>query len=197
MRHSIYIPLFILLFSSMTGYAQSASKIQTKAITIQAGVGVRVNFGKDIILSNLILANPYKHLSIATHSSVSYNNLLHRNFNYIKTNYDYSVSQSIGAGTTIFGKRSTHSFLLMFGLKYNNFKQTLQNPEFEQVTIKVSALSPDMGFRYNFTYGIKKCFFRGGLYIPLYPYPIKSLNIEAIDGNLKNIALEAGIGIKI
>lgn len=197
MRHKIYYLLFVLLFSSTTGYTQSASKNQAKIITIQPGVGIRMNFGKDLILSNLILANQYKYLSIAAHSSVSYNNMLHRNFNYIKTNYDYSISQTFGVGTTLFGKRTTHSFLLMFGLKYSNFKQTLENPEFEQISNKVSALSPDMGFRYNFTYGTKRYFFHTGLYLPLYPYPFKSKNIEAVDGNLKSIALEAGVGIRI
>lgn len=197
MQHKIYYLLFVLLFTSTTGYTQSTSKNQARAITIQPGIGMRLNFGKDLIVSNLVITNPYNHLSIAAHSSVSYNNMLHRNFNYIKTNYDYSISQSVGAGTTIFGKRITHSFLLMLGLKYSNFKQTLQNPEFEQVASKVSALSPDMGFRYNFAYGTKKYFFHTGLYLPLYPYPFKSKNIEAIDGNLKSITLEAGVGIRI
>lgn len=206
MKHKIYIQLIALVLISTAGLAQSESKkisvnenrrFQFKDVSIQPGVGMRMNFGKDLILTNLIIAHSHEHISLAAYSSISQNNLFQRNFNYIKTNYDYSVSQSVGVGTTLFWKYTSHSFLFMLGVKYTNFKQTLQNPELEQVASKVSALSPDMGFRYNFTYGIKKWFFHAGLYLPLYPYPFKSANIEAIDGNLKNIALEAGVGIKI
>ncbi|HMK06212.1 MAG TPA: hypothetical protein VK476_01700 [Flavobacterium sp.] len=123
--------------------------------------------------------------------------MFQRNFNYIKTNYDYAISQTLGIGTTLYSKRASHSFLFMAGIKYDNFKETLENPKFDGVSTSVSAINPDLGFRYNFTYGIKKYFFHSGLYIPLSPYPFKTTNIQAIDGNLKNISLEVGLGIRI
>lgn len=206
MQYTKIFMLSTLLFSSLTNYAQLGTDnvyknksfgYKGKPITIQPGIGMRFKFGKDIMLSNLMIANPRKHFSVAAHTSFSYNNLFHRNFNYIKTNYDYSISQTLGFGTTLFSKRTTHSFLIMAGLKYNNFKQTLENPEFEKVSAAVSAINPDLGFRYNFTYGIKKYFFHTGLYIPLYPYPVKTTNIEAMDGNLKNISFEVGLGVRL
>lgn len=206
MQPNRFFILIALLFTFSTSFAQlnsnkhllnNPSGLNPRAITIQPGMGLRINFGMDFMLTNLLLIHPRKHLTVAAHTSVSYNDLFHRNFNYIKTNYDYSISQSLGLGTTLFTKRASHSFLFMFGLKYNNFKETLENPKFDKVSATVSATSPDLGFRYNYTYGIKKYFFHSGLYLPLYPYPFKTKNIQAIDGNLNNISLELGLGIRI
>lgn len=206
MQQNKIIMAIALLFTFSTSFGQLDSNshytnkpagFDREAISIQPGIGMRAKFGKDLMLTNLVLAHPRKHLSFAAHTSVSYNNLLQRNFNYIKTNYDYSISQTLGAGTTHFAKRASHSFLLMFGVKYNGFKETLENPKFEKVSASVSAMSPDLGFRYNFTYGVKKYFFHSGLYLPLYPYPVKTANIQAITGNLGNISLEVGVGIRM
>ena len=206
MQQNKIIMAIILLFSCSTSFGQSDSNCNDmhkakmsfrKTITIQPGIGMRTNFGKDLVFTNLVVAQPLKHVSVAAHTSLSYNNLLHRNFNYIKTNYNYSVGQSVGAGATLFGKRSSHSLLLMFGIKYTDFKETLENPKFEKVSASINATSPDMGLRYNFTYGIKKYFFHSGLYLPLYPYPVKTSNIEAVTGNLSSIRLEVGLGIRM
>ena len=205
MQPKIVLTVIALILTVSASYARidstdhsvnKTSGLNPKEITIQPGIGIRINFGKDLLLTNLVIANPRKHLSVASHTSFSYNDLLHRNFNYIKTNYDYSISQSLGVGATLSGKKASHSFLFMFGLKYNNFKETLENPKFEKVSATVSAVSPDMGLRYNFTYGTRKYFFHSGLYLPLYPYPFKTTNIEAADGNLHNISIEVGVGIR-
>jgi hypothetical protein len=50
---------------------------------------------------------------------------------------------------------------------------------------------------YSLKRGWKKYFFAARIYVPLYPWPIKGSNILYIDGNLNNIALEIGVGIKI
>lgn len=184
-------------FDSNSQHMNKPAVFDREAITIQPGIGMRVNFGKDLMLTNLFMAHPRNHLCFAAHTSLSYNNLLHRNFNYIKTNYNYSFGQSLGVGTTHFAKRTSHSFLLMFGLKYTSFKESMENPKFEKVSASVSAVSPDMGFRYNFTYGVKKYFFHSGLYLPIYPYPVKTDNIQAITGNLSNISLEVGLGVRM
>jgi len=206
MQQNKIIMAIILLFSFSTSLGQSDSNRNDmrkakmsfrKTITIQPGIGMRTNFGKDLVFSNLVVAQPMKHLCVAAHTSLSYNNLLHRNFNHIKTNYNYSIGQSLGAGTTFFAKRSSHSILLMFGVKHTNFRETLDNPKFEKVSASISATSPDMGLRYNFPYGIKKFFFHWGFSLPLYPYPVKTSNIEAVTGNLSTISLEVGLGIRL
>jgi hypothetical protein len=35
------------------------------------------------------------------------------------------------------------------------------------------------------------------MYVPLYPWPAKKFDITYTDGNMNNIALELGVGIKI
>lgn len=204
MQQKKMIIAIILLFPFLTSRGQADSnRIETintsfrKTLTVQPGIGIGNHFGKDLLCTNLLVAQPLKYLSIAVHTSLSYNNLLHRNFNYIKTNYNYSVCQSVGVGTAVVAKKSSHSLWLMFGLKHTGFKETLENPKFERVSKSISATSPDLGLRYNFTYGLGKCFFHTGLCLPLYPYPVKTSNPEALTENLGSINLEIGLGIRL
>ena len=120
-----------------------------------------------------------------------------RNFNGIKTNYDYSINQKFGVGTTVYSKRSSSTFLLMAGIKYTSFKETLVDADNHQISAAVNALSPDYGLMYSMKRGLKKYFFSFRMYVPLYPWPVKDVNISAADGNMGNIALEFGLGIKI
>ena len=54
-----------------------------------------------------------------------------------------------------------------------------------------------MGVMYNLKLGQKKYFFSYRMYIPLSPYPLKTIDINAVDGNLANISLEMGVGIRL
>ncbi len=45
--------------------------------------------------------------------------------------------------------------------------------------------------------GKKKYFSSYRMYIPLNPYPLKSTDILAIDGNLANMTLEFGVGTRL
>ena len=94
-------------------------------------------------------------------------------------------------------KHTSHTFSFMAGIKYDAFKETLENPEFEKVSASVSSVSPDVGLMYNLKIGKKKYFFSYRMYIPLYPYPFKSSDITAIDGNMANLSLEFGFGIRL
>jgi hypothetical protein len=85
----------------------------------------------------------------------------------------------------------------MVGVKYTAFQETLDNPNFNKVGASISSLSPDYGLMYSMKRGWKKYFFTYRMYIPLYPWPIKSIDITYSDGNMNNIALELGVGIKI
>ena len=102
-----------------------------------------------------------------------------RDFNFIKTNYNYSLSQKFGVGTSLYTKHSSHTFSFMAGIRYDAYKETLENPDFEKVSASVSSVSPDVGLLYNLKIGKKKYFFSYRMYIPLYPYPFKSSDILA------------------
>jgi hypothetical protein len=203
MKQSKILFVIISILAYANGFAQKnmpAVKEKHNAVrqlTIELGIGIHTNFGTDFLISNLIQWNPKKRLALAAHSSFNINNISQRNFNGIKTNYNYSINQKFGVGTTFYSKRSSNTFLLMAGVKYTSFKETLSNPDNKKVSISINSLSPDYGLMYSLKKGVKKYFFSFRMYVPLYPWPIKDINISSADGNMNNIALEFGVGIKI
>jgi hypothetical protein len=197
----LFVIISILFYANTFGQKNKTSEKQKHStvpqLTIEPGIGIHANFGTDLLVSNLIQWNPQKHLSLASHSSFNINNIWQRNFNGIKTNQNYSINQKLGIGTTLYSKRSSNTFLLMAGVKYTSFQETLINPDDNKVSTSINSISPDYGVMYSLRKGVKKYFFSFRMYVPLYPWPIKNLDINSTDGNINNIALEFGLGIKI
>lgn len=197
----VFVILLVLVYAN--SFAQknitTAKEKQStvRRLAIEPGIGIHTNFGTDLLISNLIQWNPKKHLSLASHSSFNINNPFQRDFNGIKTNNNYSINQKFGVGTTIYSRKSSNTFLLMAGVKYTSFKESLINPDHNKVNTSINFISPDYGLMYSLKKGVKKYFFSFRMYVPLYPWPVKDYNISAADGNMNNIALEFGVGIKI
>ena len=120
-----------------------------------------------------------------------------RNFNYINTDYNYTLTQTFGIGTSLYTKHSSHTFSFMARIRYDAFKETLENPDFEKVSASVSSNSPDPGLLYNLKVGKKKYFFSYRMFVPLYPYPFKSSYIWSLTDNMSNLSLEFGLGIRL
>ena len=200
-QHKIlFVMISVLAFTN--GFAQkkfpaAKENASVRQLTVEPGIGVHSNFGTDLLISNLVQWNPKKHLSIAAHTSFNINNIFQRDFNGIKTNYNYSINQKFGVGTTFYSKKSSNTFLLMAGVKYTSFEETLSDPENNKVSAAVNSISPDYGMMYSLKKGIRKYFFSFRMYVPLYPWPSKDFDISFADGNMNNIALEFGVGIKI
>lgn len=197
MKSCNYIFLIVLLCAYSEGYAQSDTPKSPRTLTIEPGIGIHTNFGTDLLISNLVQWSPRRRLSIASHSSFNLNNITQRSFNYVETNYNYSLNQKFGAGVSFFSRKSSHTFLAMVGVKYTAYQETLNNPHFDVVSTSINSLSPDYGLMYSLKRGWKKYFFTCRVYLPLYPWPIKGANILYADSNMANIALEFGVGIKI
>lgn len=198
MKSFTYLSLVFVLFVSTTAFTQNQTpSAVVRELTIEPGIGIHTNFGTDFLVTNLVQWNPTRRFSIGAHTSFNFNNILQRDFNYVKTNYNYSINQKFGAGTTFYSKKSSHTFLLMIGFKYTAFKETLYNPDLDKVSVSINGFSPDSGLMYSYKRGVKKCFFTFRTYIPLYPWPVKGSDIDNIDGNRDNIALEFGVGIRI
>lgn len=197
MKSCNYIFLIVLLCAYSEGYAQSDTPKSPRTLTIEPGIGIHTNFGTDLLISNLVQWIPRRRLSIASHSSFNLNNITQRSFNYVETNYNYSLNQKFGAGVSFFSRKSSHTFLAMVGVKYTAYQETLNNPHFDVVSTSINSLSPDYGLMYSLKRGWKKYFFTCRVYLPLYPWPIKGANILYADSNMANIALEFGVGIKI
>ena len=197
----LFVIILVLAFANSFAQRNMPSEKEkystVRQVTIEPGIGIHTNFGTDMLISNLIQWNPQKHLSLASHSSFNINNIFQRDFNGIKTNYNYTINQKFGVGTTFYSKRSSNTFLLMAGVKYTSFQETLINPDHNKISTSINSISPDYGLMYSLKKGVKKYFFSFRMYVPLYPWPVKDFNIYAADGNMNNIALELGVGIKI
>lgn len=198
-----YLFLLIYLMSGKPLLAQNEfSSVFNKPtavpeLTIEPGIGIHTNFGTDFLITNLIQWNPMGRLSMASHSSFNINNITQRYFNGIKTNYNYSINQKFGIGTSFFTRSRSHTFMFMFGAKYTTYRETLDDERFDKAGTSIQALSPDYGLMYSQKKVGKKYFFTYRVYVPLYPWPAKGSDILYLESNMENIALEAGIGIRI
>lgn len=196
-----FLNLFLLLILTNASAQIDMSKVNTKlpkrTFTLEPAIGIKPYPTSDILFSTVLQWNFTKRFALISYSSYTYNNAFSRNFNFIKTNYNYSLSQKAGIGRTLFSKHSSHTFSIIAGIKYDAFKETLNNPEFENFTSASASVSPDMGLMYNLKIGAKKYFFSYRMYIPLTPYPIQTKDINSIDGNFAGFSLEFGIGVRL
>jgi hypothetical protein len=198
---SLSIALLLLNFN--TAFAQKDSiqnmknNFQNDKLTIEPAIGTKPTVMTALMASNVLQWNIKKRISIVSHTSYTWNQAFLPEFNYIKTNYNYSLSQKFGVGTSFFTKHFCHTFSLMAGINYDAFKETMDNPEFKKVTVSQSSMSPDFGLMYNMKVGNKKYFFSYRMFIPIYPFPFKSSDINSVEGNLANLTLEFGLGIRL
>jgi hypothetical protein len=199
--HNISICFLILSLPVSAAQNDSAGRVKIKypvrRLTIEPAIGINPMPSSDLLISNLVQWNVKKRLSLLAHTYYSFNDAFLGDVNYIKTNYNYSISQKFGIGTSLYLKNSSHTFSILAGIKYDAFKETLENPEFKKVSASLSSLSPDVGLMYSLKIGKKKYFFSYRMYIPLYPYPFESSDILTIDGNMASISLEFGFGIRL
>ncbi|AZA83107.1 hypothetical protein C1637_19830 [Chryseobacterium lactis] len=144
-------------------------------------------------LSVMVLHSLDHRFSIASHSMLSF--LLFENTpDYITTNYNYSLSQKFGVGYSLYGKRrkARHSLFVLGGIRHITFKETMENPDLDKITVSTRSTVADYGLMYEFSLGKKRYTFDTRIYCPLSPiqyYP---------QGTLTNLVyLEMGIGIKL
>lgn len=195
------IILLILNYTSAAGQNDSLqnakSQFPLRKLTLEPAIGINPMPMSDLVVSNLVQFNVKKHFNIVSRSAVTFNTAFERDFNYIKTDYNYSLSQTFGIGTSFYLKHSAHTFSLMGGIKYIATKETLNNPDFEKISVASHTNSPDLGLMYNLKIGKQKYFFSYRMYIPLYPYPFKTYDFTAIDATLAGISLEFGVGVRL
>jgi hypothetical protein len=203
MKNSNLLIIAILLAVCTPGFSQvqtdsaDVSQSAIRFLTIEPGVGIHTNFGTDVLLSTLVQWNPRKRVSVAAYSAYSINNVTQRYFNHIRTNYNYSFNQKFGAGTTLFSRRASHTLLLMMGMKYTAFQETLENPNLIRVSTSIKSWNADYGILYSRKHGWKRYFFTTRFYLPLSPWLAKGGRIENVQGTLRDIALEVGMGIRL
>ncbi len=197
----IAITFIIFTYSLVNGQSDSTKLFKRNflvpKLTTEIGVGVNASEVTGVVFSNLVQWNIKRRLSIISYTTYIYNNAFVRNFNYVETNYDYTLSQKFGIGTSFYSKKSAHTISFLAGIRYEAFKETLNNPAFEKLSASASSLNPDFGLMYNFKRGQKKYFFNFKMYLPLYPYPFKTSDINAVTGNMNNFTMEVGLGVRL
>jgi len=200
MKIIIYISFSFLLLSLPASaqketYETANKNYPVRILTIEPAIGLEPM--SDLIISNLVQWNIKKRLSTVSYTSYAFNNAMQRDFNHIKTNYNYSLTQKFGVGTSLYTRHTSHTFSFLAGIRYDAYKETLENPEFEKASASVSSVSPDFGLLYNLKIGKKKHFFSYRMYIPLYPYPFKSSYFWSVNDNMANLSFEFGYGIRL
>ncbi|WP_118974818.1 hypothetical protein [Taibaiella koreensis] len=132
-----------------------------------------------------------RNITLAAHSA--FGSVLDKDGFDIKTRYSIFLAQKLGAGLSFSGKkkRVRYAFLLLGGVKYIAFKESLEHPELETVTTTSHVTMPDVGLLCGLSLGRKRYVFHTRAYLPFYPlkgYPISTYT---------SISLEAGVGIRI
>lgn len=196
-------PYIGLLLLSATASAQSDTSgtvddsYPLRRLTLEPAIGINPYPTADLLISGLVQWNSSKRLGIVSYTSFAYNNAFQRSSGNVKNDYNYSLGQKFGIGTSRYGKRAAHSLALLAGVKYDASKETLEDPDNADVTASVRSVGPVLGLMYNLKVGKQKHYFSFRTYIPLYPYPIKTLDAWSLDGNLANVSLEFGVGVRL
>jgi hypothetical protein len=202
MKRIHFLSILSLLFSASVAMSQTSTQTKTHSfpalkLSIEPAIGITPYPMSDLVVSTIVQWNVTPRLNLISRSAYTANTIFQRDFNYIHTDYSYALGQTIGIGTSLYGKHASHTFSFLAGITYDATKETLNNPDFETVSMESSALRPDAGLMYNVKVGKGKVFFSYRMYIPLYPYPFKTTDINAIDGNMANLSLEFGLGIRL
>ena len=198
-RYTFFFLLLVSLQASAQGDTTSLSALSypLRKLTVEPAIGVNPYPNSDLLLTNLVQWNSSKRLALVSYTSFAFNNAFERTSGHVRSDYNHSLSQKFGIGTSRYCKRAVHSIALLAGVKYDAFQETWVDAEHGDVTARVKTTDPDVGLMYNVKVGRQKHYFSFRTYIPLYPYPIKTLDAWSLDGNLANVSLEFGVGIRL
>jgi hypothetical protein len=180
-----------LLSISFWGISQT-DRYPSRKLSIEPALGLRLSaaFGLvDIQLSSLVQYQLNRTFSVASHTAFSFDINSFKAFKNIDVNRSMTVFQKIGIGTSVYTKRSSHTFFLMAGGKYFTYSATMDNSRLEDnVKTRFNTLTFDKGLLYNLKIGRNNSYFSGRIYVPVF------------DGKwilVENTALELGAGFKL
>ncbi|MDG4652992.1 hypothetical protein [Chryseobacterium arthrosphaerae] len=165
---------------------------QEKILEIKPAIGATGSPVKPTI-SVMVLRPLNYRFSAASHSMTSFL-MFGNNPQYIKTHYNYSLSQKFGIGYSLYGKKgkTRHTLLALGGVRHIAFKETLEHPELDRISISTHQTVADYGLMYELSVGKKRYTFDTRLYLPFSPiryYP---------QGTFTHLVyLEVGLGIKL
>jgi hypothetical protein len=165
----------------------------TRKLTLEPAIGVRLAsaFGLvDIQVSCLAQYNVNRHLSLASHTALSFDLNTFKAFKNNDQKYSVTTFQKFGVGTTLYTKRTAHAFFLMGGGKYFAYSGSVNNPklEGEKVQTKFNTFAFDKGLLYNLKVGRASRYFSGRIYAPVFDGKWKMI---------ENTAIELGAGFQL
>ena len=190
--NKILITIALSVFINFS-FAQDISpreKYPTYRLTTEPAIGTHLSMSgaPDLQISNLLQYNINKKLGLISHTAISFGFPMSRMSDIIQ-NYNYSLFQKIGIGTSFHLKNTIHVISFLGGIKYNAYSGTLSNDQLpEHITTKTSSTTSDYGFMYNFKLVRRKYFLSTRLYVPAK---------DGLAGISENSTLEIGMGIRL
>lgn len=192
-RKIITITLFIC-----AAYA-ACSQVKERAfynhkLTVEPAVGTKfASFAGgtlDIQPAVLVQYNLHPRLNFILHTATSLD-IKTSHFKNVKTKNNYTSSQRIGVGTTLYSRKTANSFYLTGGAKHHMYSAKMNNKHLsETVEVDIDKWYADWGLLYAFKWGRKRTFFTTRIYFPLL--------VEDTGYNLiENTTIEFGVGLKI
>lgn len=191
----ISILTIFLICITLSCYAQhQRSNFYNNKLTIEPGVGTRfVSLGGstiDVQPAVFVQYNLHPRVSFMLHSTTSFD-IKSPRFKNIKTDQNFTSSQRIGVGTTLFSRKTANSFFLAGGAKHYRYSASMNNKNLtETVDVEIDKWYADWGILYAFKWGRKRTFFSSRIYLPLSTH-------ETGYTLLENTTIEFGVGLKI
>jgi hypothetical protein len=187
----ITVKILFLLALNIKTMAQT-DPYPTRKWTLEPALGMRLSaaFGLvDIQVSCLTQYTINRRFSAASHTAFSFDLNTFKAFKNIDPKHSFTVFQKFGVGTTLYTKRTSHSFFLLAGGKYFTYSGSIKNPKLEDnVQSKFNTFSFDKGLMYNLKIGKGNRYFSGRIYAPVF------------DGKwvaIENAAVELGAGFQL
>jgi hypothetical protein len=190
--NKILITLALSVFAnfSIAQDIQSKEKYPIYRLTTEPAIGTHLTMSgaPDLQVSNLLQYNINRRIGLISHTAISFGFPMNRMADIIQ-NYNYSLYQKFGIGTSFHIKNTVHVISVLGGIKYNAYSGTLSNDQIpEHITTKTNSITSDYGFMYNLKLIRRKYFLSTRLYIPAK---------DGLAGIGENTTIEIGVGIRL
>ncbi len=166
--------LITIALSVLTGFSiaqdiRPNEKYPIYRLTTEPAIGTHLSMSgaPDLHISNLLQYNITKKVGLISHTAISFGFPMSRMADIIQ-NYNYSLYQKFGIGTSFYIKNTVHVISVLGGIKYNAYSGTLSNDQIpEHITTKTNSITSDYGFMYNLKLIRRKYFLSTRLYVPV------------------------------
>lgn len=186
----ITVALSVLTSFGIAQDIMPKEKYLNYVLTTEPAIGTHLSMSgaSDLQISNLLQYNINNKIGLISHTAISFGFPMNRMADIIQ-NYNYSLYQKFGIGTSFYIKNTVNVIAVLGGIKYNAYSGTLSNDQIpEHITTKTNSITTDYGFMYNLKLIRRKYFLSTRLYVPVK---------DGLAGISENTIIEIGVGIRL